>query len=286
MEIESISLGRHGSFSGDGSISLEVQRFAGNKPTVDRVVGVALNGSLRLQRVSPDSSPRSGGGNGEDKYHGITDGLYEFRDILGRSSRRYHYFVQLKDEDVTEFDSDELDDVLAELFPGDVATAQAHAQAQKQLKTEAQAVLADIVEERRALAEPVVDGELTAHPEFGSVPKAEQVVSDMQRPGFERTDYVMRAAVPLRFVITTPVFAKAATPDAAFAQAREVAATRAAQTEAARTLAGEQGWPALRGTPKQVQWAEAIRAKVGARDPENKALKTASTAKYWIDNHR
>lgn len=286
MEIESIALGRSGRFSGDGSIYLEVQRYAGNRPTVDRVVGVSPGGSLRLQRVSPNSSPRSGGGNGADKYHGMIDGLYEFRDILGTSSRRYHYFVQLKDEDVTEFDSDELDDVLTELFPGDIATARVHAQVQKQLKAQAQDVLAEIVEERRALAEPVVDGEFTANPEFGPIPTAEQVGADMQRPDFERTEYVMRAAVPVRFVITMPVFAKAATPDAAFAQARELATARAAQTEAARALAGEQGWPALTGTPRQVLWAETIRAKFAARDPQNRALKTASTAKYWIENHR
>ncbi|WP_369927532.1 hypothetical protein [Xanthomonas sp. NCPPB 2632] len=286
VEIDSVSLGRSGRFTGEGYIALEVQRFAGNRPTVDRVVGVSPQGSPRLQRVSPDSTSRSGGGNGYDKFHGLPDGLYKLSDVLSTGSRTYITYVWLDDASVDEYHPTDIGEVLTELFPGDVAAAKAHTDAHTQRLVEAQKILSEIVEERQAMAGPVVDGDMTANPEFPALPTAEEVATHVQREAFERIEYIMHAAAPRCFIVNVPVFAKAATPVQAFAQARATLQTRLAETEAAKSLAGAQGWPALTGTPKQIQWAEAIRAKFAARKPQDRALKTATTAKYWIDNHR
>lgn len=45
--------------------------------------------------------------------------------------------------------------------------------------------------------------------------------------------------------------------------------------------------PELTGTPKQIAYALNIRAAYAAKHPEDtRAIKTATTAKYWIENHR
>ncbi|SEO94175.1 hypothetical protein SAMN04487843_105116 [Methylobacterium sp. ap11] len=47
-----------------------------------------------------------------------------------------------------------------------------------------------------------------------------------------------------------------------------------------------EGLPSLTGSPKQVAYALKIRAAVQAKTPSDRALKTATTASYWIDNRR
>lgn len=44
--------------------------------------------------------------------------------------------------------------------------------------------------------------------------------------------------------------------------------------------------PALTGTPKQIAYALTIREAFMKRNAKAKALKTATTAKFWIENHR
>lgn len=60
--------------------------------------------------------------------------------------------------------------------------------------------------------------------------------------------------------------------------------------EAARIEAEGQrevdGMPALSGTPKQVAYALKIRDAVRRQSPSTRAIKTATTAKYWIETHR
>ena len=60
--------------------------------------------------------------------------------------------------------------------------------------------------------------------------------------------------------------------------------------EAARIEAEGQrevdGMPALSGSPKQIAYALRIRDAVRRQSPSARAIKTATTAKYWIENHR
>lgn len=49
---------------------------------------------------------------------------------------------------------------------------------------------------------------------------------------------------------------------------------------------GNDGLPDLTGSPKQIAWALKIRAAVVASGRKMSALKTATTAKYWIDNYK
>lgn len=46
------------------------------------------------------------------------------------------------------------------------------------------------------------------------------------------------------------------------------------------------GMPALSGSPKQVAYALKIREAVRRQSPSLRAIKTATTAKYWIETHR
>lgn len=283
--ITTIELGRSGDVDSEGSMKLEVQRFAGNHPTVDKITGVTPKGELRTHRIQPESSHRSGGGNGND-YYTLDDGIYWINDILSTGSRTYRTFIVLKEGELDQYSRDDLDDVLAEHFAGDLAVAQEAQRVHKERLAIAQEVLAEIVEERKELTAPVTDGDLKAHPEFNDLPAADQVVRDMGVEGFDRLTYVMKKAAPFQFVVYAPVFAKARTPADAITQARATIEARKAQLAEAQNKAGEAGWPALTGSEKQIRWAETIRAKVAAKDPKAKALKTATTAKYWIDNHR
>lgn len=70
----------------------------------------------------------------------------------------------------------------------------------------------------------------------------------------------------------------------AFDKARETIEKRKQELQEALSQAGQAGWPQLTGSEKQIAWAERIRAKLAAIHPENRALKTATTAKYWIEN--
>ncbi|WP_175429984.1 hypothetical protein [Azospirillum argentinense] len=58
----------------------------------------------------------------------------------------------------------------------------------------------------------------------------------------------------------------------------------AANAAAAKAGVDADALPALRGTAKQVAWATQIRATFAAKHPTDKRLKSATTAKYWIDN--
>ncbi|BCM83554.1 hypothetical protein [Methylobacterium indicum] len=70
------------------------------------------------------------------------------------------------------------------------------------------------------------------------------------------------------------------------AEARKAAlADEAARIERDGQPAVE-GLPSLTGSPKQVAYALKIRAAVQAKTPSDRALKTATTASYWIDNRR
>lgn len=281
----SIELGRKGYIQSNGRVRLEVQRFAGNHPTVHKIVGVSPQGELRAQRIQPTSSPRSGGGNGED-YFTLADGIYWINDILSTSSYRYQTFIVLAEGKFEEYSRDDLDEALAVHFAGDLAVAKEAKRVHKERLVIAQEILSEIAEERKSMAEPVKDGDLTAHPEFSDLPSAENIVGSMACQDFDRLSFVMTTAAPRHFVVHSPVFAKASTPEAVFALARTTIESRMAQLDAAKSKAEEAGWPALTGSEKQIKWAETIRAKVASKDPKAKALKTATTAKYWIDNHR
>lgn len=44
--------------------------------------------------------------------------------------------------------------------------------------------------------------------------------------------------------------------------------------------------PVLSGSPKQIAWALRIRDAIAARDPKHTSLRRATTASFWIENHR
>jgi hypothetical protein len=48
----------------------------------------------------------------------------------------------------------------------------------------------------------------------------------------------------------------------------------------------DDGFPTLTGSHKQVAYAISIRNAFAVKNPNHRSLKTATTAKYWIENHR
>lgn len=66
---------------------------------------------------------------------------------------------------------------------------------------------------------------------------------------------------------------------------KEINAEKAAEIEEKGQEARE-GFPELTGTPKQIAYALSIRDAFAAKNPGERSLKTATTAKYWIENHR
>ena len=61
---------------------------------------------------------------------------------------------------------------------------------------------------------------------------------------------------------------------------------REAMAEIAAEEAAEAGYPVLKGSPKQIVYAEQIRAAYAKRKPADKVLWNRLTAKWWIENHR
>lgn len=61
---------------------------------------------------------------------------------------------------------------------------------------------------------------------------------------------------------------------------------RAALAEIAAEEAAEAGYPALKGTDKQIAYADQIRAAYAKKKPADKVLWGRLTAKWWIENHR
>lgn len=66
---------------------------------------------------------------------------------------------------------------------------------------------------------------------------------------------------------------------------KEINAEKAAEIEEKGQEVRE-GLPELTGTPKQIAYALSIRDAYAAKNPSERSLKTATTAKYWIENHR
>jgi len=274
-DIETISLGRDGRICSDGRITLEVQRFAGNRPFVEMIVGVDAELQPRLKTIYPYDRPRTGGGNGSDKYIDIADGLYRISDILDTGSRCYVKYILLENGKLREFEINELDGFFKKRFPSDWERMMI-----------ARSLLSEIAEERKLLAGPVVDHDLIAIPEFRDLPCIAELVGAMCVETFDQSQCVMKHSVPVRYVINQPFFCKASSPAQAFATMRALIEIRETQLDEAKKDAETAGWPALKGSPKQISWAETIRAKVAEKEPNSKLLKTATTAKYWIENYR
>jgi len=64
----------------------------------------------------------------------------------------------------------------------------------------------------------------------------------------------------------------------------ELNAEKAAEIE--KNGQPDEGFPKLKGTPKQIAYALSIREAFAQQNPGDAALKKATTAKYWIENHR
>ncbi|MGE4340648.1 MAG: hypothetical protein AB7E55_32565, partial [Pigmentiphaga sp.] len=92
--------------------------------------------------------------------------------------------------------------------------------------------------------------------------------------------------IPMHYVVTTPVFAKASSAAEAIGAAQKVIDGRNASKLAAQAMTAKLGLPKLTGTPRQIEWATRLRANFAQANPEHPTLRRATTAKYWIDNHR
>lgn len=139
-------------------------------------------------------------------------------------------------------------------------------------------VLSEVVSERAAVLPVCVDS-LVATPEFERLPDS----SNFKLRSDETEDEaIMRLSAPTRWIVQCP-FAEGRTAEEAIERAQALIKQRAAALDAARQAAAETGLPELTGSERQVAWAMQIRAAAAAKNPKLVALKTATTARYWID---
>lgn len=260
---------------------LEVSAFAGNRPTIRKVVGVDMKtGSPKTVGLS-FTAELSGGKNGRRTFE-LSPGFYMYDDVLGTGSRKYKGYVEISEDHVADLDDDEVEETLSEYFPLEIQTYFKKKTEQEHKTKIANEILAKIAVEREEYAEFVQDG-LIAVPEFKNPPTTEMVVRDMEcGEGFSEDEYIVLHGEPTHYVVSKPIFAKGHTPQEAIASAMEVIESRKKNLEEAKKETA--GLPALTGTERQIAWAVTLRADYAKKHPETKVLKTATTAKYWIDN--
>lgn len=79
---------------------------------------------------------------------------------------------------------------------------------------------------------------------------------------------------------------RAGSPDAALTLAEHGRRKHDIQALEARATNNELGLPRLTGTPKQITWAENIRAAHAKKCPASPHLATRTLAAWWIENQR
>ena len=228
---EHAQLGRSGGVCGR-SVSLEQQRYAGNRPTLERVVGFVAknddkdNPSLfhTYCPVGYDSLDLSGGGNGYARWHDLPNGFYRARDVLGTGSRTYTYFVAIFDDGVaadrTPICAEMRDEIRAAL-PAEYAAACATCEAMKLERDLAQRLTNAVLAERKEVR-AVTDADLIAEPEFASLPATPDAWRIALRDADDNEDdLVALLALPRRYVVRKPVSVSGDDGPAAIAAARQ-----------------------------------------------------------------
>jgi hypothetical protein len=288
---DKVEIGRLGYATKD-ICKIEIQRFAGNRPSISKIVGVEYNhqrDEIEFENLKMRESGRSltTGKNGDCWYDIKDDGVYECSSVLFKSSRISKVIFYRCDSGVVILNKDEALQVMSLMYPDKMQKAEASSKVMKAAKKHMGELRAEILKERGEFENTIIDS-ITAIPEFRDINDFD--LRDLIYSGCSDDEILSTLAVPSHYVVTKPVFAKASTAEQAVEEAKKkieernaIEAKRVEAAEKARKEAEEAGLPALTGTPRQIRWAEQIRANAAKKNPALPQLKRWKKASRWIE---
>lgn len=289
MTEQTIKIGRRGCAYIDNNelnLIIEVQGYERGKPLVYRAPRVyRADGYNRWSTVQRTDTERSRSGRGRDTYQIAKSGIYVVRDAHDTSERRRSHFLlfgtdgTLRELEGNGAQGDEVEQALRDQYP---AQADDHDRAQRREQEIAQRqsrLEAEIEEERGYYTVTETSDGYRARPVFPDVPR------DLAHKDDEDEQLVALYSLPRYYEVDRP-HARGESPEAAIEEARRIDQERREAAEQAAGQAEEQGWPALTGSPKQIRWAEQIRAAYARLHPGDAKLRQVRRAKYWIDNYK
>lgn len=289
-------------------LSVEVSRYCGNRPGIDRIVSVYVDertGDLMFKKESlvEIEKDMSLGGNGKIKFQLDESSLaYHAFDIAEASSRKTSFIFCIKDGEMSILSGKSVVDIVAGAGAADLRAASTARKEEVKLEQAAREA-AEQERERARVAK------MTAESELKKEKRAEMEVEIEARLDAFARDVATRQAEPIGGTTVEVVFNRdRASKNFAksllemsfvyapnlenFVEYRAggiVADSRAALIAllAAKSNLGSD-LVALTGSPKQIAWAEKIRARVMTRMPPADFAKIAkkAKAKFWIDNYK
>lgn len=155
---------------------------------------------------------------------------------------------------------------------------------EKKLEDHARKIIFEIDKNKNSY-KPVKDGNIVAVPEFAEPPTLDSIIKNIKVEGQilnHLDDYLNLYSVPRHYVINRPVYAKASSAEEAISEVREKLTARAAEAEKADQVKEEMGLCELKGSPKQIAWANKIRSEFAEKNPEDSRLKRCIRAKLHI----
>jgi hypothetical protein len=275
---DEINLGRSGTMTID-TCKLEVSSYAGNTPTLLKVVDVTYSESganPKTQTIAPAKKSLSGGGNGCFTFNNYKPGLYQVKRALGTSGSIYDYNVIVFDDGIKTIKDEGFQRVLAIVFP-------------EQYKSHK---IIQLINAERSENKPVEIRGLNIEPVYSNERYEDRQYYELKnkvdkflstQPDEELVmQFIAENAFPIawRCEYTTKETAEEVAAEIVrIREERKNAVKEAKQKE--ETL----GLPKLKGTTAQINWAISIRDRLVKKNPNDTRLKTATTAKYWIEHH-
>lgn len=289
---KALNLGRCGEFDAEAMRAKVERMWRWPRAYLIKDVCLTQNGSFALSRVelASHSDPQHGksGYRVFDLSHLAKGSIIEFTDVQGTSKRFFTIQVFLQDgmcARLDRFPQPTQHEVYRQLFPSGYAKFLENQDRRKQVTALATRLSQLIEEDRqkvRADEELEIDG-LKASARFKDYDPERLAQSILSERGDTEDSVVILQSMPTHFIVENP-FAKAATAREAIDAAQAELVRRRKAQEAAAQQASDAGLPALKGTERQVACAVQIRAKLLAKQPNDRRLKTATTARYWIEN--
>ncbi|MCG5529240.1 hypothetical protein LRF89_13050 [Halorhodospira sp. 9621] len=274
-----IKVGRSGSFyvqeDGCAVLSLEIKYWSG-RPKLERFIEYD-----KKVTVSPHSCPRSNSGNGIDQYTLEQFGVYVARGVIATSRDVATKYLLFNEDGVEELSDQDLDDVLRDQFPASAQAYEHEVARRKRLEEERKRLERAIVEERDQFEEVVSEEGYTATPEFPQIPAN---IAERQE---DEEELVVEFGTPSAYVVNTPCYASEKTAEEAIKKAREKYQQREENIAKSKEIAKQKKWPKLKGSKRQVRWAEQIRVigfEKGCVSEDE--LKNKKEASFWIDSYK
>lgn len=274
---DEINLGRSGTMSLD-TCRLEVKSYTGNNPSLLKVVDVRYSetgAKPENQSITPAKKSLSGGGNGFFTFNGYKPGLYQVKKALGTSGRTYDYNVIVFDDGIKTIKDEGFQRVLAIVFP-------------EQYKSHK---IIQLINAERSENKPVEIKGLNIAPVYSNERYEDRQYYELKNKVDKflstQTDeelvmqFIAENAFPIawRCEYTTKETAEEVAAEIVrIREERKNAVKEAKETENAL------GLPELKGTTAQINWAVSIRNRLVKNNPKDTRLKTATTAKYWIEH--